>query len=174
MKHPKPGVQGLLAYIENHVERDPSGCVLWRGPTNGREGLGQPRARIRSSGVRWSISPARLLFERAHGPFPPDVHLRHTCGRSNCVNVDHLEAPGMATAEPEKRSGEHELPCPTKGRLAEWLTAAAVEVDDPNEPEMLDRALTLIKAAEALGQTRLTRSLRSGFEARVQLLEVTA
>lgn len=47
----------------------------------------------------------RVAYEDAHGPIPDGLTVHHTCGRRNCVNVEHLVL--LERAEHSGRLGGH-------------------------------------------------------------------
>jgi len=77
--------EAKLARLMRHVEKDASGCWLWRGAW-AADGYG----RIRSGGVK---QPAhRLSYELHVGPIPQGYQVDHLCRIRSCVNPAHLEA----------------------------------------------------------------------------------
>jgi hypothetical protein len=62
-----------------------SRCVISPYRTNGQ---GYARRGGRDGKVAYAH---RYAYEEVHGPIPAGVHLHHTCGVPNCVNVEHLE-----------------------------------------------------------------------------------
>ena len=60
---------------------------------------------VRGKVVSWH----RFMYEQAHGPIPPGMHLDHLCEVRQCGNPDHLEV--VTPAENLRRSwqrGRHE------------------------------------------------------------------
>ena len=61
-----------------------SGCIEWQGTRN-RQGYGKIQRN------RKAIHAHRYAYERAHGPIPEGLVVRHKCDNPPCVNPDHLE-----------------------------------------------------------------------------------
>ena len=59
------------------------GCLLWKGAKTG-QGIGQVFVGGRM------VSVHRHAFERAHGPIPPNMDVKQTCGNRLCCNPAHL------------------------------------------------------------------------------------
>lgn len=78
---PKP-FEAFLAQRE-------SGCMEWIGGTsrsNGRDSYRYGRYRV---GGNKELAH-RVAFERAKGPIPAGLVVRHTCGNTLCCNPEHL------------------------------------------------------------------------------------
>ena len=61
-----------------------SGCIEWQGTRN-QQGYGKVQRN------RKAIHAHRYAYERAHGPIPEGLVVRHKCDNPPCVNPDHLE-----------------------------------------------------------------------------------
>ena len=55
-------------------------CLLWTGKKN----------EFYDREVHRSVHPARWIYERTIGSIPPGKHLKPTCGKARCVNIQHL------------------------------------------------------------------------------------
>lgn len=71
------------------VERDPSGCWLWRGVTT-HDGYGRIYV-ARVDGKQVQRMAHRVAYEAFIGPIPPSLTLDHLCRVRACVNPAHLE-----------------------------------------------------------------------------------
>ena len=64
----------------------PGGCHIWIGAldkvTHGYAQMGVDGRTVRAH--RW-------IWEQERGPIKDGLTIEHTCGRTSCVNVDHLE-----------------------------------------------------------------------------------
>jgi hypothetical protein len=69
-----------------YIPEPNSGCWLWIGGTNGRDGYG----RIRKNGKMESAH--RISYELYKGQIPDGLDIDHLCRNHPCVNPDHLEA----------------------------------------------------------------------------------
>jgi hypothetical protein len=63
------------------------GCWLWKGPT--REANGSIYGRARWNGRMQQAH--RVFYELANNPIPEGFQCDHLCGRTLCVNPDHIE-----------------------------------------------------------------------------------
>lgn len=70
--------------IDNLTERDPSGCLLWKG-ARVHNGYG----RIRVAGTNKLAH--RAAYEAHVGPIPDGLTLDHLCRVRHCVEPAHLE-----------------------------------------------------------------------------------
>ncbi|MGL5566924.1 MAG: HNH endonuclease signature motif containing protein [Plesiomonas sp.] len=61
-----------------------SDCILWEGHKD-RDGYGRQTFKRKDYRVH------RLAYERAHGPIPEGLVVRHKCDNRACYNVAHLE-----------------------------------------------------------------------------------
>lgn len=69
------------------VDKNPKGCWLWTGGTNGRYGrffAGGRRDAGAAYAHRWS-------YEHFVGPIPDALEINHLCLTPLCVRPDHLE-----------------------------------------------------------------------------------
>ena len=67
------------------VEKQESGCWIWRGCRDG-EGYGYV------SVLSWPVSTHRIAFTLVHGPIAKGLEICHRCDTPLCVNPDHLFA----------------------------------------------------------------------------------
>lgn len=70
------------------VEKQPSGCWLWKGASV--QGTRGGRYAVLSRGGEQKLAH-RWVYEQAHGPIPEGLVLDHLCRNTLCVNPDHLE-----------------------------------------------------------------------------------
>jgi len=75
----------LVRFMEK-IERDASGCWLWRGKVH-RSGYG-----VFSVGHARSQFAHRWIYQHERGPVPAGLELDHLCRVRHCVNPAHLEA----------------------------------------------------------------------------------
>lgn len=68
------------------VIKNPDGCWVWQGATDGRHRYGSFQFEGRVARAH------RVSFEWAKGPIPEGLVLDHLCRTTLCVNPDHLEA----------------------------------------------------------------------------------
>ena len=69
------------------VAVDDDGCWIWTGTTV-RNRSGMSYGRLKRGGKNHLAH--RYAFERASGPIPPGLVVRHRCDKPLCVNPDHL------------------------------------------------------------------------------------
>lgn len=67
---------------EMTVRFEPTGCLLWGGPTRG--GYARKWLDGRSQQVH------RWWWEQVNGPIPYGMEMRHSCDVSHCVELTHL------------------------------------------------------------------------------------
>ena len=70
--------------LRRYVVDPETGCWLYQGRLS--RGYGSATA----GGKRWRVH--RLADARLHGPLPPGVDVRQTCGRRDCIDDAHPEA----------------------------------------------------------------------------------
>jgi hypothetical protein len=71
----------------SHVERAPSGCLLWTGSL-AHHGYGQF---IVWRGGRWApVRTHRWMWEQTYGPIPEGLRVLHRCDIRACVEPTHL------------------------------------------------------------------------------------
>lgn len=68
-------------------------CLVWAGTTD-KDGYGKTRNGGHAMGVH------RIVFERAHGPIPNGLVVRHRCDNPPCIRLDHLELGTCKTTTP--------------------------------------------------------------------------
>lgn len=76
----------LEGKVAQYVERQPSGCWLWRGSRGHNAGqltLGPAR------GGPKNLLAHRLVYELDRGPIPAGKNLRRQCPQGMCCNPDH-------------------------------------------------------------------------------------
>jgi hypothetical protein len=71
-----------------------TGCVEWRGRTNGRYGL--------FTLVDRNILAHRYAYDEQVGPIPEGLEVDHLCDVKRCVRPDHLEP--VTPAENKRRA----------------------------------------------------------------------
>jgi hypothetical protein len=76
------------AILSRSIPEPTSGCWLWLGIANAKNGYGYAPLGRRGC-TRLSH---RLSYEVFVGPIPPGLHIDHRCSTKLCVNPDHLEA----------------------------------------------------------------------------------
>jgi hypothetical protein len=80
----------LVSRFQHKVSKkaNASGCWLWVGYTDKRNGQGQMRAK---HGDKWShVWVHRLAYYLEYGDFDADKKVIHLCTNFNCVRPDHL------------------------------------------------------------------------------------
>lgn len=92
---PRQGVRrgDQLRYVSGHNQRvapdlsrfviTSAGCHEWTGP-RGKKGYG----RIQVTGVHRHAHA--VVWEQAHGPVPPGMHVDHECHNPPCMRLEHL------------------------------------------------------------------------------------
>lgn len=63
----------------------PTGCWLWKGSIDDRDGYGY----IWLSGERYSVH--RLIYQRLKEDYDSDLEVGHLCGNPSCINPNHLK-----------------------------------------------------------------------------------
>jgi hypothetical protein len=81
-------MQKYIDRIYSRIDRDPSGCWLWRGA---KDQKGYGTARFPVNGVNRVGNVHRIVYEIEHGPIPKGLTLDHLCRNPSCVNPKHLE-----------------------------------------------------------------------------------
>lgn len=74
--------------LDRCVPEPMSGCWLWLGTVNAKNGYGYAPLGRRSA----RQLAHRLSYEAFVGPIPSGLHIDHRCHNRVCVNPDHLEA----------------------------------------------------------------------------------
>lgn len=92
-----------------------SECVLHAGPPSARDGYG----RVYRSGK--TIDAHRDAYERANGPIPEGMVVRHKCNVRLCINPEHLVLGTVAqNADDRTKAGrtrnQHGLQRPSRNR----------------------------------------------------------
>lgn len=77
----------LLNRIISKCERQPNGCLLWRGPDSGT-GRGGGYGRFSFEGVTASVH--RVVYSICYGPIPGKKQIDHSCSNRRCCNPEHL------------------------------------------------------------------------------------
>lgn len=75
--------------FDDHWIEDADGCWIWQRARRGKEakdGGGYGCLKVGSRGE----SAHKFSYERAHGPVPKGLQLRHQCHKTLCVNPAHL------------------------------------------------------------------------------------
>ena len=75
--------------FRSRIVVDPAtGCWIWTGSNQGRQGYGIYRAD--PNGKKWSMAH-RVSYEALKGPIPEGLTLDHLCRTHPCVNPAHTE-----------------------------------------------------------------------------------
>jgi len=87
--------------IRNRIIKDPSGCWIWQGQTNGKD-----IPFIVTGGTRWSLRHEMfMLYCDPQAKASVQVHTK--CGNSKCLNPEHLYAPSIKKRELDKLRQEN-------------------------------------------------------------------
>lgn len=86
-------------------------CIAWQGAIRNSKGYGQ----ITVKGRKYLAH--RVVYEKAHGPLPAGLVVRHRCDNPRCVNPEHLEVGTQA---------DNMADCAKRGRQFSVLTAEQV------------------------------------------------
>lgn len=120
--------QKVLASINRHSERAPSGCLLWTASTR-KDGYGQ----LGFSGKNWAAH--RAHYAAVVGPIPENMCLLHACDNHRCIELSHLsvgtKAENTADMVRKGRAGGAKGERHYKAKLREsdvlWLRAQGID-----------------------------------------------
>jgi hypothetical protein len=79
----------IAAKIRARTVETDAGCLIWIGPTSGKDGRGRGYPRMSLDGGTVAVHITAFVLE--NGPIPPKKQIDHKCRNRLCVNPDHLE-----------------------------------------------------------------------------------
>jgi hypothetical protein len=108
-----------MEFAERALASQIDECIIWDGPLSS----GGRYALLHADGKTGAMH--RWICERAHGPIPGKLQVRHLCGNSRCQNPRHLTF-GTAKQNAEDRDGHGTTARGQKGGRRHDLTEADV------------------------------------------------